>query len=110
VGRWLRRHHLDELPQLWNVMRGEMSLVGPRPERAYFLDRVRQVAPEVDSVLQVRPGIIGWAQLANGYARTLEQMLARLRYDLLYVRHQSWVLDLKILLLSLKRVIKGEPD
>jgi len=110
LGRWMRRHHLDELPQLWNVLMGEMSLVGPRPERAVYLEQIRKVAPEVDHVLHVRPGIIGWAQLTNGYARTLDQMLARLRYDLLYVQHQSWVLDLKIGLLSLRRVIKGEPD
>lgn len=110
VGRWLRRHHLDELPQLWNVIVGDMSIVGPRPERAHYLEQIRAVAPEVDHVLQVRPGIIGWAQLANGYARTLDQMLTRLRYDLLYVQHQSWVLDVKIGLLSLRRVIVGEPD
>ncbi len=108
VGRWMRRYYIDELPQLVNVLMGEMSLVGPRPERPYFIERIREQAPEIDQILQVKPGVIGWSQLAYGYADSVAQMLERMRYDQLYVQHQSWVLDLKIALLSLKRIALGK--
>jgi lipopolysaccharide/colanic/teichoic acid biosynthesis glycosyltransferase len=104
----MRRYYVDELPQLVNVFMGEMSLVGPRPERPYFIERIREQAPEIDQILQVKPGVIGWSQLAYGYADSVSQMLDRMRYDQLYVQHQSWVLDLKIALLSLKRIALGK--
>jgi lipopolysaccharide/colanic/teichoic acid biosynthesis glycosyltransferase len=107
VGRLLRRTRLDELPQLWNVLVGEMSLVGPRPERQFFIDRIASASPHYYDVLTVKPGITGLGQVKNGYAATLGQMLCRLRYDRFYVQRQSLALDLKILWLSFAIVLLG---
>jgi lipopolysaccharide/colanic/teichoic acid biosynthesis glycosyltransferase len=97
-GGWLRRTCLDELPQLWNVLRGEMSLVGPRPERSLFVEEFRLRMPRYDLRHLVRPGITGWAQV-NGW-RGCTSMTERLRFDLDYVRRRSLLFDLRILLLT----------
>jgi exopolysaccharide biosynthesis polyprenyl glycosylphosphotransferase len=98
VGRLLRRSRLDELPQLWNVLRGHMSLIGPRPERPEFVDRLAAELPLYRARLLVRPGVTGWAQVTYPYAASIEENLAKLEYDLYYIRHFSPLLDLSILL------------
>jgi exopolysaccharide biosynthesis polyprenyl glycosylphosphotransferase len=98
VGRVLRQFHIDELPQLWNVLRGEMSLIGPRPERPEFVDRLSKELPLYQARALVRPGITGWAQVLYPYAGTVEENLAKLEYDLYYVRHFGPLLDLSIVL------------
>ncbi len=107
LGRWLRKMRIDELPQLWNVLRGDMSLVGPRPEQQFFVDQIVKVAPHYFEVLTVRPGITGWGQIKNGYCYNLPDMLRRLRYDRLYIRNRSIWLDLRILWYSVAIVVMG---
>jgi lipopolysaccharide/colanic/teichoic acid biosynthesis glycosyltransferase len=97
VGRFLRDTHLDELPQLWNVLRGEMSLVGPRPERPIFVQDFNQTVPNYAARLEVRPGITGLAQVYRGYDHTLQDVRKKVAYDLLYIRRMCLFLDLKIL-------------
>jgi lipopolysaccharide/colanic/teichoic acid biosynthesis glycosyltransferase len=98
IGRILRATHLDELPQLWNVLCGEMSLVGPRPERAVFIEELEQVIPGYINRLAIRPGITGLSQLRNGYDESLRSVRRKVRYDLLYVRRGCTLLDAMILL------------
>ena len=97
-GRFLRRTHLDELPQLWNVLRGEMAVVGPRPERPEFVEVLEQTVPFWTRRSLVTPGITGWAQLRCGYAAEQCEMAEKLSYDLWYLRHRSLVVDLAICL------------
>ena len=96
LGRFLRRFHLDELPQFWNVLKGEMSLVGPRPERPEFVDELERAIPFYRERLVVRPGLTGWAQVNQPYGRSLEDAATKLEYDLYYVKHCSLLLDLRI--------------
>ncbi len=107
VGRILRKYRLDELPQFWNVLKGEMSLVGPRPERAYFADRIVKQAPYYRLIHQVRPGITSWGMVKYGYASTVTQMVKRSQYDLLYINNMSLSMDIKILIYTIRTVIKG---
>ena len=95
VGKFLREHHLDELPQLWNVFCGHMAFIGPRPERKYFID-------------QIRPGVTSYATLYNGYTDTMDKMLRRLRYDLFYLQHRSWWFDFKILVKTFINICFGK--
>src|SRR5262249_38829586 len=97
VGLFLRRSRLDEIPQLLNVLKGEMSLVGPRPERPVFVDALAEQIPYYRSRLAVKPGLTGWAQVRYRYANTVEDTLRKLQFDLYYVRHQSLTLDLVIM-------------
>jgi len=85
-GKVMRKWRLDELPQFWNVLKGEMSLVGPRPERQYFIDQIAAKQPHYNQLLKVRPGITSWGQVKFGYASDLDQMLQRLKFDLLYMQ------------------------
>jgi len=107
VGHFLRKIRLDELPQFWNVLKGDMSLVGPRPERAYFIEQIVKVAPEYRHLHKVRPGITSWGQVKYGYASNVEEMVERLQYDLLYLEQMSLGLDIKILLYTLIVIIEG---
>jgi sugar transferase (PEP-CTERM system associated) len=107
VGRFLRKLRLDEIPQLWNVVRGEMSLVGPRPERPHFVEKLRTVIPYYDERHTVKPGITGWAQIKFGYGSNLEDAEEKLQYDLYYIKHMSWLFDLRILLHTLKIIAFG---
>ncbi|MBD5279820.1 MAG: sugar transferase [Bacteroides sp.] len=108
VGKVLRKYRLDELPQFWNVLKGEMSIVGPRPERRYFIERIMRSAPYHALVYQVRPGITSWGMVKYGYASTVEQMVERTRYDLIYISNMSLYVDLKILIYTIKTVITGK--
>ncbi|MCU1382829.1 MAG: family PEP-CTERM/XrtA system glycosyltransferase [Acidobacteria bacterium] len=108
VGRFIRKTRLDELPQLWNVMRGDMSFVGPRPERPFFVD---QLAKEIPFYLQrhaVKPGLTGWAQVKYQYGSTVEDAMEKLRYDLYYIKHLSIVFDLTIVLDTVKVILFGK--
>ncbi len=97
VGRFLRVHHLDELPQLWNVVRGDMSFIGPRPERKFYIDQIMKLDPRYAYLYQIRPGVTSYATLYNGYTDTMEKMLKRLELDLYYLKHRSWWFDITIL-------------
>lgn len=107
LGRTLRKYRIDELPQFWNVLKGDMSLVGPRPERRHFINRIMQKAPYYSLVHQVRPGITSWGMVKYGYATGVDQMIERLRYDLIYLANISVTNDLKIIIYTVKTVIKG---
>lgn len=107
-GRFLRTHHLDELPQLWNVLKGDMSFVGPRPERKFFIDKIRAINPDYDLLYQVRPGLFSMATLYNGYTDTMDKMLKRLKMDLEYLRDRSMWLDLKIIFLTVAFILTGK--
>lgn len=106
-GRTMRKYRLDELPQLWNVLRGDMSIVGPRPERAYYLRQLMDYAPGIFLLHNVRPGITSWAMVRYGYASSLEQMKERLAYDWLYYENMSIKLDLIILFYTVQTIAKG---
>lgn len=108
IGKWLRKYRLDELPQFWNVLKGEMSLVGPRPERDFFIDKIVKKAPWYTLVLQVRPGITSWGMVKYGYATDIDQMIERNRYDLIYLANMSVAVDFKILIHTIKTVGSGE--
>lgn len=107
LGRLMRKTRLDEVPQLWNVLRGDMSFVGPRPERPHFVARLREVIPYYDERHTVRPGITGWAQVKFPYGSTLEDAEEKLEYDLYYVKHMSLLLDLAIVLETAKVMVLG---
>ncbi len=108
VGRVLRKYRLDELPQFWNVLKGDMSLVGPRPEREYYISRIVEKAPYYTLVHQVRPGITSWGMVKYGYASNVDEMIERLKYDLLYIENVSMLVDLKILFYTVNTVITGK--
>ena len=97
VGKFLRVHHLDELPQLWNVVRGDMSFIGPRPERKFYIDKIMLHDVRYEFLYQIRPGVTSYATLYNGYTDTMEKMLKRLELDLYYLKHRSWWFDITIL-------------
>jgi exopolysaccharide biosynthesis polyprenyl glycosylphosphotransferase len=106
VGKWMRRTRLDEIPQFWNVLRGEMSFIGPRPERPEWIAQLEKQIPFYRARLLVHPGITGWSQVNYGYVRSVEDTALKLEYDLYYIRHRSLGLDLKIMLRTLGTVIR----
>ena len=108
VGRFLRRHHFDEFPQLWNVLRGDMSFVGPRPERAYYIDQILEHDKRYTYLYQIRPGVTSYATFYNGYTDTMEKMLRRLEYDLYYLGHRSWKFDIKIMIMTAMAAFFGK--
>lgn len=107
-GKWLRKHHLDELPQLWNVLRGDMAFIGPRPERKYFIDKIMEHDPRYELLYQIRPGVTSYATLYNGYTDTMEKMLRRLELDLYYLEHNSLWFDMKILIKTFLKIVGGK--
>ncbi|MBO7238901.1 MAG: sugar transferase [Bacteroidaceae bacterium] len=108
VGKFLREHHLDELPQLFNVFIGDMSFVGPRPERQYFIDKIRKVNPSYDYLYLIRPGLTSMATLYNGYTDTFEKMLKRLEMDLEYLQKRSLWLDIKLIFTTFLYIVNGK--
>ena len=107
-GKFMRQHHLDELPQLWNVLRGDMSFIGYRPERQYFIDQIMEDNPRYRFLYQIRPGVTSYATLYNGYTDTKEKMLTRLDMDLYYLRNHSVMFDLRILGLTFLNIVGGK--
>lgn len=108
VGRFLRRHHLDELPQLYNVLVGDMAFIGPRPEREYYIKQIMQHDPRYQNLYQIRPGVTSYATLYNGYTDTMEKMLRRLELDLYYLKNRSWWFDMKILFMTFINIVFGK--
>lgn len=108
VGKFLREHHLDELPQLWNVLKGDMAFIGPRPERKFYIDKIMQHDNRYEQLYQIRPGVTSYATLYNGYTDTMEKMLRRLELDLYYLEHRSWWFDVKILVKTFCNIVFGK--
>ena len=108
VGYFLRIHHLDELPQLWNVLKGDMAFIGPRPERKYYIDQIMKIDPRYSYLYQIRPGVTSYATLYNGYTDTMDKMLRRLKLDLYYLEHRSWWFDTTILVKTFINIVFGK--
>ena len=103
----MRRYRIDELPQFWNVLIGEMSLVGPRPEREFYAKKIIEKAPHYKHLQKVKPGITSWGMVRYGYASSVDQMIERLRYDIIYIENMSIFNDLKVLIYTFKIVFQG---
>ena len=108
IGAFIRAHHLDEFPQLWNVVKGEMAFVGPRPERKFFIDQIMQRNPDYARLYALRPGLFSYATLDNGDTDTMDKMLERLRLDLEYLDNYSLWFDIKIIFLTAFSIIFGK--
>ena len=107
VGKFLRKYRLDELPQFWNILRGDMSIVGPRPERRYFITQIEEKAPYYCMIYKIRPGLTSWGPIKVGYTDTLDKMIRRLNYDIVYMENMSLGLDLKIMFHTLGVIFNG---
>ncbi|GAB3012675.1 sugar transferase [Niabella terrae] len=107
-GKLMRKWRLDELPQLWNIFKGDMSFVGPRPERKFFIDKISQFHPDYQLLLNERPGLTSWGMVQFGYAHNVEEMISRSRYDLEYVSRISLPFDMKVMIYTLKIILQGK--
>lgn len=107
-GLFMRRTHIDEIPQFYNVLKGDMSLVGPRPERQHFINEIKKIAPHYVQLQRIRPGITSWGQVKYGYASNLDQMIERMPYDIIYLKNISLYLDFKILIYTVLNVFQGK--
>ena len=108
IGRWMRKYRVDELPQLFNILKGEMSFIGPRPERAFFVEELESKIPFYGNRFYVKPGLTGWAQVNYHYGASVEDALEKLNYDLFYVKNVSILLDITILVRTVKTVLFGQ--
>lgn len=108
VGKFLRQHHLDELPQLYNVLRGDMAFIGYRPERQFYIDQIIEKDPRYVYLYQIRPGVTSYSTLKNGYTDSMEKMLRRLQFDLYYLKNRSWAFDIKILFQTFINIVFGK--
>ena len=108
VGKWMRKYRLDELPQFWNILRGDMSIVGPRPERRYFINQIEEKAPYYCMIYKIRPGLTSWGPIKVGYTDTLDKMIRRLNYDIVYVENMSLTLDIKIMFHTIGVIFNGK--
>jgi lipopolysaccharide/colanic/teichoic acid biosynthesis glycosyltransferase len=108
IGRYLRKYRIDEIPNFINVLKGEMSLVGPRPERKFFIDQIIKFEPRYQELQTIKPGITSWGQVKYGYASDINEMVDRVKYDLFYMEHRSIWFDIKILVFSIGVIIKGK--
>ena len=108
IGKFLREHHLDELPQLWNVVRGDMAFIGYRPERKFYIDQIMERDPRYEQLYAIRPGVTSYATLYNGYTDTIEKMLRRLELDLYYLEHQSLWFDFTVLIKTFLSIVFGK--
>ena len=106
--QFLRGHHLDELPQLWNVLRGDMSFVGPRPERKFFIDKIMERTDRYQLIYEMRPGLTSEATLYNGYTDTMEKMLRRMEMDIHYLEHRTLWLDFTIVIKTVLKIVIGK--
>ncbi len=106
-GRLMRKYRLDELPQFWNVLKGDMSIVGPRPERDFYIRQIIKKAPYYCLVFQVKPGITSWGMVKFGYASDIRQMVERTKFDLLYITNMSLPLDIKIMIYTIRTIVRG---
>lgn len=107
LGRILRKYRFDELPQFWNILKGDMSLVGPRPEREYYIKQIMEKAPYYALMYQIRPGLTSWGMVKYGYARNVDEMIERLQYDVIYLENMSMLVDLKIIIYTIRTVLLG---
>ncbi len=108
IGNIMRKYRIDEIPNLINVLKGDMSVVGPRPERKFFIDQIIKTAPEYSCLHSVKPGVTSWGQVKYGYASSVDEMIKRLDYDLFYMKHRSLWFDLKIIIYTIVTVFKGK--
>jgi lipopolysaccharide/colanic/teichoic acid biosynthesis glycosyltransferase len=106
-GRVMRKWRIDELPQFYNIIKGDMSLVGPRPERKYYIDIISQTHPHYKYLHKVKPGLSSWGMVKFGYAENTNEMIERMRYDLLYIKNCSLVLDFKIMIYTILVILQG---
>ena len=107
LGKFLRKYRLDELPQFWNVLRGDMSIVGPRPEISFYAEKIIVAAPQYRHIYKIRPGITSWGMVRFGYASNVEEMVSRMKYDLIYIENMSFFNDIKVLIYTVWTIIQG---
>jgi lipopolysaccharide/colanic/teichoic acid biosynthesis glycosyltransferase len=108
LGRFMRKYKIDEIPNLFNVLKGEMSIVGPRPEQQFYIDMILQREPRYQQLQMIKPGITSWGQVKFGYASNVEEMIKRMEYDLYYLENKSLLFDLKIALFTVLIAVKGK--
>ena len=108
IGKWMRKYRIDELPQFWNILRGDMSIVGPRPERRYFINQIEEKAPYYCMIYKIRPGLTSWGPIKVGYTDTLNKMIQRLNYDIVYIENMSISLDIKIMFHTIAIIFNGK--